>query len=238
MSELSNLTPVGQKTVSAYFAQMEADLIRRAALGGGTPLSAYERTETLREMQAHLLSLIAAYQELGDNEQTAIASAMAQFGKASTVSADLRRTQARNKIAHLLRKNDHLLPAVLLPAFFYNGSLLLAFLTTTTRVAGEPGGQMTHTTTVAFGWQVLLLLPFVCGAINANLSRKWSLLGIFMGVAAVIGAFTLLESVFGNGNPSTLGAMQASLTTWLGSACFGILFAHAAKAMRPKKQAA
>ena len=237
-SSVSSISADGQQTISNYFAQMEADLLRRAALGNGTPLSTFERTETLREMQAHLLSLIAAYQEIGDDEQTSFASVIAQFGNADALSVDLRRAKARNKIAHVLRKNDHLLPAVLLPAFFYNVSLLLAFLHTTTRVMGEVGGQMTNTTTVPLSWQASLLLPFFCGAINANLSKKWSLLGIFMGIALALGVFGSLEIGFNGFNPVLFAAMQASLVPWLGSACFGILFAHIAKAMRPKKLAA
>ena len=53
------------------------------------------RNEELREMRAHLLSAVEAYQELGETEQEAVESALRQFGPPPQVAVGLTRAWRR-----------------------------------------------------------------------------------------------------------------------------------------------
>ncbi len=66
---------------------LENYLSEVAAHLGALPVA--RRNEELREMRAHLLSAVAAYQELGETEQEALESALRQFGPSSQVAGGL-----------------------------------------------------------------------------------------------------------------------------------------------------
>lgn len=60
------------------------------------PSPVNRRNEELREMRAHLLSVIEAYQELGETEQDAVTSALHQFGTPQEIGRAFRRHKIRS----------------------------------------------------------------------------------------------------------------------------------------------
>ena len=227
----ASLSTAGQKTVGDYFAHIE-----RGLPPSTSPFSSFEREETLRELQAHLLSLIVAYQELGDDEPKAIASAMAQFGAARMVSGGLR---------HVQRRNDHgVSPALVVPLLLFSLALLMPiamelYYLPFFRIAGQAGWN----TIGLFGWPGLILLPFVAGAFGASRKEEHAKRDLLLGMGLVVGTAVLMSFAFTEPiqtSPALFSEMRSFVVQascfWLVSAALGTGFVRGMKVSQQRKQ--
>ena len=240
------LSPNGQKTVRDYLTHIEKGLA-----GGfvGPGSFAFEPVETLRELQSHLLSLISAFQEIGDDEPKAIASALAQFGAARTVSRGLQRAKSWQHVG--------ISPTLVIPLIIFGLALLmpvvmelwyLPFL----RIPGPLGWPPTagHTSpdhiglfVGLFGWPGLFLLPFAAGVFGASQKEKSVNTNLFLGMILVVGTASLMSFAFTENiitSPAIFSeirhfVVQAS-SFWVLSVLLGMGFVRGVRAFRRRKE--
>jgi hypothetical protein len=185
--------------IEDYLDQVSAPLI------GWVPYAA--RMELRAELQAHLESLVAAYQELGSNPDAAVREALAQSGDPQIVASDwvrewgrILRPRKAPSIWHSTR--------VALGSFGLATGLGLAFLTVATRrpYSGEVADAL-------FTSLLAVVLPMLAGLMTGLLSPTRAARGTAYALALLIPPTTLaLPWLFEHTSYS-----QALLTGWFQS---------------------
>jgi hypothetical protein len=159
--------PWGDPRIEDYLDRIYAPLV------GWVPYEA--RAELRAELQAHLVSRVAAYQELGSSPDAAVREALAQSGDPQAVAREW------------MREWERILPRRKAPPAWYATLVALVCFAVSTRLICELIGAAQEGALVPtwLGNAVAVVLPLLAGLTTGMLSRARS-------VRAVLAALLLL----------------------------------------------
>jgi hypothetical protein len=178
--------PRSDPQIEDYLDQIYAPLV------GWVPYAS--RTELRAELQAHLESLVAAYQELGSSPDTAVRAALAQSGDPQAMAREW------------VREWERILPRRKAPPAWYATLVALGCFAVAARlffgliVAAQAGAPVP----MWLGYAVSVLLPLLAGLTTGVLSRARS-------VQAVLAALVLLFPLF---PPMAMALANSTGTDW------------------------
>jgi hypothetical protein len=202
--------PQSDPRIEDYLDQIYAPLV------GWVPYAA--RTELRAELQAHLESLVAAYQELGSSPDAAVHEALAQSGDPQAV------------VREWAREWERALPRRKAPPAWHATLVALGCFAVATRLLFELiTFAQEHPMPTWPGLAVVaVLLPLLAGLTTGVLSRAWSVRAVLSAVVLLIPptalALTPPGMEFNEGMMSMLqlgmfwipiGCASAALGSWL-----------------------
>jgi len=178
--------PWGDPRIEDYLDRIYAPLV------GWVPYEA--RAELRAELQAHLVSRVAAYQELGSSPDAAVREALAQSGDPQAVAREW------------MREWERILPQRKAPPAWYSTLVALGCFAVAARLffgllaAAQAGAPVP----MWLGYAVSVLLPLLAGLTTGVLSRARS-------VQAVLSALVLLFPLF---PPMAMALANSTGTDW------------------------